>query len=488
MTVSFTSRLRTVAAAAALTALVALPLTAATPAEIEAERTGIEPERATTLPTPDPVARAAARALLGTSGVLLIPESTNDRIMAFDPATGDLVDADFVPSDPTNLSTPIEAILSADGQSIFVSDQLEDAVLEYDLDGNFIGLFAPAGGVNTAILDNVRGIALSSVGRLAVSVGGGANADAIATFDDSGTFIGNLIANGAGGLASPFDVLLRTGTTTGYLVPGINSDNLLAYDLSGGFLNQVAPIDNFPEQVAEAANGNLLVANFGGSQEGVIELMPDGTVVNVLDDPGLGGYRGAYELANGNVLTTNGGGVHELDRTTGALVETKIAGVSARFITLAVSGPVEADLTLTKTADVSIASPGDTIVFTLDVSNAGPGTATNVTVVDTLPTDSVTYVSDTCGGTFVDPELTYVIPSLAPGASSCTVTVTVDEFATIVNTAVVSSDQTDPVPADNVGQVSVGSTVIIPTAGTYGLGALAMLIALGALFVLRRRF
>ncbi|MCF8228234.1 MAG: hypothetical protein K9G58_09905 [Bacteroidales bacterium] len=93
-------------------------------------------------------------------GYLLIPESTNDRVMAFDPVTGDLVDADFIPSDVTNLATPIQAIMNHNGTGILVSDQLSDGVYEYDLDGNFVGIFAPAGGVNTTMLDNARGICL----------------------------------------------------------------------------------------------------------------------------------------------------------------------------------------------------------------------------------------------------------------------------------------------------------------------------------------
>ena len=62
-------------------------------------------------------------------------------------------------------------------------------------------------GGNVAVLDNVRGTAFTSgFNSLLVTVGGGANADAIAQFDPSGNYIGNFIANGAGGLLSPFDI------------------------------------------------------------------------------------------------------------------------------------------------------------------------------------------------------------------------------------------------------------------------------------------
>lgn len=306
-----------------------VPSFAATPEQVAAEISGLEAVGPVALPEPDPAAHQQALGMLPDTGLLLIPESTNDRVMAFDPTTGDLIDPDFVPADPDNLSTPIHAILSADGASILVSDQIDDVVQQYDLAGTYIGIFAPAGGPDTSILDNIRGISLRPNGNLLVSVGGGANDDAIAEFDTAGNFLGNFVANGAGGLDSPFDVFERVSGT--FLVGGINSDTLHEYDASGGALPDFAPLDTFPEQIYETASGNVLIGNFSGSQEGVVELDAAGAVVGVYDPASLGGYRGAYELPNGNILTTNGGGVHEIDRA-GNLVETKIASVSARFI------------------------------------------------------------------------------------------------------------------------------------------------------------
>jgi len=285
------------------------------------------------LPFPPGVeaARPGTRTIDGTvqQGLLLIPESTNDRVMAFDPATGNLIDADFIPADPTNLSTPICAILNHDGTQVLVADQIDDVVQAYNLaTGAYIGVFAPAGGVNTAILDNIRGISLRSNGNLLVTVGGGANADAVAEFDTAGNYLGNFVANGSGGLASPFDVHILTEATVG----GITSDIIHRYNVTtGAYIADLIAINNFPEQINLAANDNFLIANFGGTQEGIVEVQPDGTLVGVYNEPTLGGYRGVWELPNGNLLVTNGSGVHEMTRAN-TLVETKIAGVSARFI------------------------------------------------------------------------------------------------------------------------------------------------------------
>lgn len=274
------------------------------------------------------------------SDLLLIPESTNRRVMAFDPLTGDLVDADFIPADAVNLQTPIEAFPNASGTAILVSDQLRDVVQEYALDGGFLGTFAPAGGVNTAILDNIRGIHVRANGRLLVTVGGGANDDTVAEFDASGNYLGNFVAAGSGGLASPFDVILGAEA----LVSGIDSDSVHRFDATtGAFVAILAGIDNFPEQVARAAGGNILVANFSGTQEGIVELTSAGALVGVYAPAALaGGYRGVYELPNGNLLVTNADGVHEIDRSSN-LVETKISGVSSRFITF-LPGPIPVEL------------------------------------------------------------------------------------------------------------------------------------------------
>ncbi len=292
------------------------------------ELEGVERAPSESLAPPDPAARARAKRALLATGLLLVPDSTNDRVMALDPLTGNVIDPDFVPSNSV-VGTGVHAILNAAGDRILLSDQTGDVVHQFDLDGNYIGVFAPAGGANTAIMDNIRGIALRPNGNLLVTVASGANADAVAEFDAGGTYLGNFVANAAGGLDSPFDVYGRSGD---WLVSAIDSDAVHRYDLTGAFIANLTSINTFPEQVAEAANGNVLVANFSPSaEEGVLEFTSAGVFVGRYDPAGLGGYRGVYELGNGNILTTTGAGVHEIDRG-GNLVETKISGISGRFI------------------------------------------------------------------------------------------------------------------------------------------------------------
>ncbi len=366
------------------------------------EMEGIERRAPAAIETPDPAARALAKRALLTTGLLLVPDSTSDRIMALDPITGNVIDPNFVPNTPA-VGTGINAILSAGGDSILLSDQTGDVVHEFDLDGNYLGIFAPAGGVNTAILDNMRGISLRPNGNLLVTVAGGANTNAVAEFDTGGNYLGNFIANAAGGLGSPWDPF---GRSSDWLVSGsAGTTGLLRYDLAGAFLNVFAPISTFPEQIAEAGNGNVLVANFSpSSNQGVLEYTAAGVFVGRYAPTELGGYRGVYELPGGTILTTTGAGVHEIDRS-GNLVESKITGISGRFIeyvappitcstpaeipwasVIPSSGTIAAGnaTTLTVTLDSTGLAPGvytGNLCIESDDPDAGPGNETDLVIV-----------------------------------------------------------------------------------------------------------
>jgi uncharacterized repeat protein (TIGR01451 family) len=107
--------------------------------------------------------------------------------------------------------------------------------------------------------------------------------------------------------------------------------------------------------------------------------------------------------------------------------------------------PAAADLSITKSAAPS--SPdnwGDTVVYTLTVSNGGPTAATGVAVTDLLP-DGVAYVSDDGGGSYDSGTGIWTIGGL-PDAGSATlhITATVQENGSWANEAeVTASDEYD---------------------------------------------
>jgi predicted extracellular nuclease len=414
------------------------------------EAAGIERAPARAPETPDPAARARAQRALLATGLLLVPDSTNDRVMALDPITGNMIDPNFIPSNNV-VGTGVNAILSASGDTILLSDQTGDVVHEFDLDGNYLGVFAPAGGANTAIMNNIRGISLDASGNLLVTVGDPSNADAVAMFDTNGAFLGNFIANGAGGLNSPFDIY---GRSSDWLVASIDSDNVLRFDLAGAPLGLFAGTNNFPEQIAEAGNSNVLVANFGGTQEGVMEFTPAGVVVNIYDPSNLGGYRGVYELPGGNLLTTTGTGVHEISRTTG-FVRT-IVGGSGRFIEFVVP-------------QVACTNPADILWASLSPSagTTAAGAATNVTVtLDSTGLAPGTYSGNLC--------ITSNDPDAGPGNET--------ELVVVPLSLVVEDPTAVTLSSLDATQAS------LPLAGLPGAALpIALSLALGAAYALRRR-
>lgn len=261
-----------------------------------------------------------------SSEYLLIPDWTADAVMLFDATTGDLLNQSFI-VDPINLGSPKQARFNPNG-FISVSDQIRDAVQSFDTLGNYLGIFAPAGGVNTAVLDNIRGHNYRPNGNLVVTVGSSGNQNSIAEFDAAGNYLGQFITAGAGGLNSPFDIVFRSNDV---LVDGSSSNRVHRYDLNGNYLDDfVSSGLAFPQQIHLENNGNVAVAGFS---------LP--SALYVFDSLGtllasynvMTGLRGCYKLPNGNYLVTNGGGVHEIT-TSNTLVRTMVAAASAQYIDL----------------------------------------------------------------------------------------------------------------------------------------------------------
>ncbi len=115
----------------------------------------------------------------------------------------------------------------------------------------------------------------------------------------------------------------------------------------------------------------------------------------------------------------------------------------------------QADLSITKSVSLTNAQAGSSLTYTIEVSNSGPSTATNVVVADTLPA-GVTFDSGTGPGgetlTVSNGVVNVSGGDLASGGSfSFTINATVDSGATSpqTNSATVSSDTNDPDATNN---------------------------------------
>ena len=132
----------------------------------------------------------------------------------------------------------------------------------------------------------------------------------------------------------------------------------------------------------------------------------------------------------------------------------------------------EANLSITKIAssDVVGSGSGQTLDYTIEVSNIGPSDATNVFVTDIL---SPLVVFESTAGCLNDPDGVpeCQLGTIAVGASaSYTITVTLLRAdGTLINSASVDSDSFDP-NSDNSTAVEVVevSAIPIPTLGALG--------------------
>jgi uncharacterized repeat protein (TIGR01451 family) len=158
-------------------------------------------------------------------------------------------------------------------------------------------------------------------------------------------------------------------------------------------------------------------------------------------------------------------------------------------VTLAAFVPdLEADLAITKTANPAEARVGQSVAYTLTVTNNGPATANTITVTDTPP-GTVTFVSAPgCTGTTT---VTCTHASLASATNvAFTITVTAPNITgSISNTASVSAaNPADPTSSnDSVTLVtSVLGFPAVPAIGAWALGALALTFAAFVLVARRR--
>jgi len=267
---------------------------------------------------------------------IMVPDSTNQRVMLFSSADGTLLNNNFIDLTGAGAVTPINAAMIQD--EIWVSDQVTDSIYRYTNDGT------TQLGTITGAMDNIRGFA--HVGdTVYVSNGGngnGAPGAGLVTIDINSHNINGYFATGSNGAGDPFDVLDYFGNL---LVNDIAGNDIDTFSTGGAFTSTFVESDgisgiNFPEQMNATSHGNVLVGGFG-SPAGIYEYDTAGALLNHYD---VGtSVWGVFELDNGNILFTNANGVHVLDPNSG-LITDSILGVSARYAESYATVPAPATL------------------------------------------------------------------------------------------------------------------------------------------------
>ncbi len=285
--------------------------------------------------------------LAGAADVLLIPDSNSDRVWMFDAFDGSMLSDSFI-ADPgvdggvDVFNRPMEVLIASDG-TLLVSDQFSDLVARFSGDGSsYLGVFSLGGVVDTNIMNNIRGGHVLTQGAGAGDVlvtNSGAFNDLVVSQKNikrldpvDGSEKVDFAFNRYGGIRGPFDVIEYNGEV---LVADEGQDKIVRYTLDGKFNERftsslAVPQLDFPQQMAIAGNGNLLVCSFSGGF--ILEFDSSGSLVGQYDPGTLELYRGIAELGNGNLLVTTTSGVFEVSRA-GLVIDTEAAGSGFRYIT-----------------------------------------------------------------------------------------------------------------------------------------------------------
>lgn len=258
---------------------------------------------------------AMAATAISFSQYLMMPDSTNNRMVLFNPTNGALVNSNYF---ALAAGTPVHAMQV--GNEIWVSEQIGDRVSRWSLNGTSLG--AITGG-----MDNIRGMGL--IGNTVYVTNAGTNNSApgaaVLKFDTTGASQGFFLSPNA---PSPFGILAHQG---GMLVSSSSAnDDVHRYTLAGasaGTFHNSASL-NFGEQMDHDVNGNVLVAGF--SSNNIVRLDPN--TGGLLSSFTASGARGVHQLGNGNIMWTSGAGAFVYDVNTG--ISTQVYTGGGRYLDL----------------------------------------------------------------------------------------------------------------------------------------------------------
>lgn len=248
-------------------------------------------------------------------------------VLLINPEDGSIVDPEFIDLTPLNQATP-KAIIQVDDE-IWVSDQIEDAIFRFDIDGNFLSSISSG-------LDNIKGMAVVDDTEVWVTNAGSNNnapGNSIVRFDIDGTNLGFFDTSSVG---SAFDII-DTGSEVyiGYI--GANT-KIEVRDYDGTVTGEIVGtgVVTFIQQIELNTNDNSVYAavfsSNGANTSGLYEFsIADGSILNYYNE---GSLRGVSQLDDGNVLISGGNDISLLDTTTNTSTVISSGGSSQFFTRL----------------------------------------------------------------------------------------------------------------------------------------------------------
>lgn len=237
-------------------------------------------------------------------------------------------------------------------------------------------------------------------------------------------------------------------TSAGYNL--IQNDGCSALDSASAVINQLATTDvtHVSAQVGALADNGGTAPFVPQSPSNTLTQVPGAPAIDKIP---LASCTWTDFTGTAQALTADERGVV---RPTGSGCDIGAVEIGAVTTGSSSGGGSTADLSVLKEGPES-ATLGETILYKLTVSNAGPSVATSVSVTDALPTGT-TFVSasganGTC--TSVAGTVTCTVDSLAPGAAAVfTLSVHLDAAGVIINTATVTSHTPDQDGSNNTSQ------------------------------------
>ena len=278
----------------------------------------------------------------------------------------------------------------------------------------------------------------------------------------------------------PATVLTNTATVTGSVTdsnPGNNASTVLTDVDASADLSVTKSASPTTAVAGDPITYTITASNAGPSSAAnvqISEALP-ASLLGALLTPGVDGSCAGTtctfaSVAPGAAVTvtvtgtvaSSASGSMTNTATVSAATPDPVAGNNEAVVITPVDA--SADLVVAKTASPSPAVPGETIEYTVTVTNAGPSDAVGVTVSDPVPALTGVSATSSAGACTVGASVDCSIPTIPAGETvTATITGTIDPARTLdlVNTASATSATPDPAPGNNSG---TAATPMLPAA------------------------